>query len=180
MEPTPYVLADTDDAARAWLTEAAGAPIVAVDTETTGWDPLADRLLLVQVSAGPDRPVLVLDAQRVDARVLQPLFGDEAVLKVFHHGAFDLRFLAVAGLRVRRVADTMLAQQLLDGGESNEGGLGLARLADFRLGMRLDKTVRDTFQDQNQSDPTDQQLAYAAADATATWGVFDQQWRELV
>ena len=180
MEPTPYVLADTADAARAWLAEAAGAGIVAVDTETSGWDPLSDRLLLIQVSAGPDLPVLVLDAQRVDPRVLQPLFDDEAVLKVFHHGAFDLRFLAVAGLRVRRVADTMLAQQLLDGGESNEGGLGLARLADFRLGMRLDKTVRDTFQDQNQSDPTDQQLAYAAADATATWGVFDQQWRELV
>lgn len=180
MDPTPYVLADTDDAARAWMADAAGAPIVAVDTETSGWDPLSDRLLLVQVSAGPERPVLVLDAQRVDARVLQPLFGDEDALKVFHHGAFDLRFLAVAGLDVRRVADTMLAQQLLDGGESAEGGLGLAGLASFRLGMTLDKSVRDSFQDAGRQAPTGEQLAYAAADAAATWGVFDQQWRELV
>ncbi|HWH31593.1 MAG TPA: hypothetical protein VNU01_02870, partial [Egibacteraceae bacterium] len=180
-QPVDYQLADTADLARGWLSEhAAGAGIVAVDTETTGWDPLRDRLLLVQVSAGPDRPVLVLDAQRVDPLVLQPLFADEQALKVFHHGAFDLRFLSMAGLRVRRVADTMLAQQLLDGGESTEAGLGLAGLADFRLGMRLDKTVRDTFQDPGQADPTEQQLAYAAADAAATWGVFDQQWRELV
>ena len=176
----PYTLATTADQAQAWLAEISGAGIVAVDTETSGWDPLSDRLLLVQVSAGPDHPVLVLDAQRVNPGVLAPLLVDEAALKVFHHGAFDLRFLAMANLKVRRVADTMLAQQLLDGGDSTEAGLGLKGLASYRLGMELDKTVRDSFQDPGVTAPTEAQLAYAAADAVATWGVFDQQWRELM
>jgi DNA polymerase I len=174
----PLVHATTADQVARWCAEAAGRRIVAVDTETTGRDPLVDRLLLVQVAAGEDLPVLVLDAERVDPLVLQPLLVDPDVLKVFHHAAFDLRFLAVAGLRVRRVADTMLAQQLLDGGATTPAGLSLAGLASFRLGMELDKSVRESFE---QAGPmTEAQLHYAADDATATWGVFDQQWRELV
>jgi DNA polymerase I len=152
--------------------------MVAVDTETTGWDAHGDDLLLVQVSAGPEHPVLVLDAGFVDPRALERLLADTGVLKVFHHGSFDLRFLAVAGLRVQRVADTMLAQQLLDGGEKTAAGLGLAGIASFRLGMELDKSVRSSFGAGGRM--SEAQLRYAADDATATWGVFDQQWRELV
>jgi len=177
-DPQPYVLARTAADAQRWLADAAGAGVVAVDTETTGWDPQRDRLLLVQISAGPQRPVLVLDAERVDPRVLAPLLTDPGVLKVFHHGSFDLRFLAVAGLGVVRVADTMLAQQLLDGGEKTPVGLGLAALASFRLGMELDKSVRDTFGEAAGA-LTERHLRYAADDVVATWGVFDQQWREL-
>jgi len=175
-----YVHATTSDAVTGWLSTLPGAPVVAVDTETSGWDPHADRLLLVQVSAGPDRDVLVLDAQRVDPRVLSGLLLDTGVLKVFHHGSFDLRFLARAGVRARRVADTMIAQQLLDGGAKTATGLGLAGLASFRLGMELDKSVRASFTDPGAGAMTGAQLRYAADDAVATWGVFDQQWRELV
>jgi DNA polymerase I len=114
----------------------------------------------------------------VDPGILQPLLGDTRVLKVFHHGSFDLRFLRVAGVTVARVADTMLAQQLLDGGEKTAQGVGLAALASFRLGLQLDKSMRDTFA--RPSPPTGAQLRYAADDAAATWGVFDQQWHELV
>jgi DNA polymerase I len=174
----PYVHATTADATARWLADVGDAGLVAVDTETTGWDPWGDELLLVQVAAGPQHPVLVLDVGHVDVGVLSPLLADPGVLKVFHHGAFDLRFLARAGLRVTRVADTMLSQQLLDGGEKTLGGLGLASLASFRLGMALDKSVRDTFG--RGGDLSEAQLRYAADDATATWGVFDQQWRELV
>jgi DNA polymerase I len=176
-QPTAYRYATDAATVQAWLRQAGGARVVAVDTETTGWDPYRDRLLLVQVSAGPDRPVLVVDATQVDPRALQGVLADGAVLKVFHHGSFDLRFLAAAGIHVRRVADTMLAQQLLDGGEANDAGVSLAALAGFRLGMRLDKSVRETFGD---GPVTDAQLQYAADDAAATWGVFDRQWRELV
>jgi DNA polymerase I len=173
-----YLHAVDADTVAAWLSRVEGSRMVAVDTETTGWDPWVDDLLLVQLSAGPDHPVLVVDAAHVDPRALGVLLDDLGVLKVFHHGSFDLRFLARHGLRVRRVADTMLAQQLLDGGEKTAQGLGLAALSSFRLGMDLDKSVRDTFADGGAM--SDSQLQYAADDATATWGVFDQQWRELV
>ena len=177
-DPAPFQLATTRADVQAWLSGLGRREVVAVDTETTGWDPFTDRLSLVQVCAGPDVPVLVLDAAAVEPMALQPLLADTAVCKVFHHGSFDLRFLRTAGLVVRRVADTMLAQQLLDGGEKTAGGLGLAGIAEFRLGMRLDKTVRDTFSDGGPL--TQEQLRYAADDAVATWGVFDQQRVELV
>ena len=173
-----YTYATDAEAVRGWLAEAGTPRMVAVDTETSGWDPWSDRLRLVQVASAPNRPVLLLDAERVDPAVLGPLLGDPAVLKVFHHGSFDLRFLATAGLRVRRVADTMLAQQLLDGGEKTTAGVGLAGIAAFRLGMTLDKTVRGSFADG--SALSQEQLAYAADDAVATLAVFEQQWRELV
>jgi DNA polymerase-1 len=181
-EAQAYEYVTSAEGARRWLSEAEGAPIAAVDTETTGWDPYTARLVLVQVSAGPQLPVLVLDARRVDVRVLEPLLADTATLKVFHHGGFDLRFLALAGVRVRRVADSMLAQQLLDAGGPS-GGVGLAELAEFRLGMRLDKRLRGHFSGRGgHNEPgelDDRALRYAADDAVATWGVFDQQWREL-
>lgn len=178
MSSEPYAYATSATDVGEWLAQVAGVRMVAVDTETSGWDPWTDRLRLVQVAAGPNHPVLVLDAERVDPGALAALLGDADVLKVFHHASFDLRFLAVAGVRVRRVADTMLAQQLLDGGEKTTTGVGLAGLAEFRLGMTLDKSVRNTFGDGNVL--TDVQLRYAADDAAATLGVFDQQWRELV
>ncbi|CAN5765059.1 bifunctional 3'-5' exonuclease/DNA polymerase [soil metagenome] len=178
-ETRAFVHATTAKAVAGWLAELGDTGVVAIDTETTGWDPYSDRLLAVQVSAGPERPVLVLDAANVDPRALGGLCGDPAVLKVFHHGAFDLRFLAAAGVEVVRVADTMLAQQLLDGGEKTPAGVGLAGIASYRLGVDLDKSVRATFGPGVRA-LSEAQLRYAADDAWATWGVFDQQWRELV
>ena len=171
------VVARTDAAVRDWLSSLGRPAFVAIDTETSGWDPWQDRLLLVQVSAGPHLPVLVLDASRVDPAALDPLLCDGDVAKVFHHAAFDLRFLARAGRRVVRLADTMLAQQLLDGGESS-AGLGLADLASFRLGMTLRKEVREQFVDA--AELSHDMVEYAAEDAEATWAIFDQQRRELV
>lgn len=177
-ELQPYIHATTASAVADWLAQVGGVQIVAVDTETSGWDPYRDTLRCVQVCAGPELPVLVVDAAAVDLRVLAPLLADRGVLKVFHHGAFDLRFLAAGDLRVARVADTMLAQQLLDGGAKTASGNGLAQIAAFRLGVQLDKSVRDTFASNGAL--SEVQLAYAADDAAATWAVFDQQWRELV
>ncbi|MBW3604896.1 MAG: hypothetical protein KY460_08300 [Actinobacteria bacterium] len=171
------VVARTDAAVRSWLAALGRPAFVAVDTETTGWDPWRDRLVLLQVSAGPGQPVLVVDTSRVDPAALDPLLLDADVAKVFHHAAFDLRFLARAGRRVVRVADTMLAQQLLDGGEPS-AGLGLADMAAFRLGMTLRKELRAEFVDGTEL--SDELIGYAAEDAAATWGVFDQQRRELV
>src|SRR5690606_9454021 len=55
----PFRHATTAADVHAWLAATSGVRMVAVDTETAGWDPLRDELLLVQVSAGPAHPVLV-------------------------------------------------------------------------------------------------------------------------
>ena len=177
--PETLQLARTAQEVSHWLAACGDRrDVVAVDTETTGWDPQLDRLVLVQVHAGEDLPTLVVDTGAVDVAALAPLFNDDRVAKVFHHGAFDLRFLDSAGLEVRRVADTMLAQQLLDGGEASAGGRGLAAIAAFRLGRTLDKSVRAGFADGGPL--TGEQIRYAAEDARATFDIFAQQRDELV
>ena len=170
-------LARSADEVQEWLSRASGAAFLAVDTETSGWDPWIDGLVLVQLAASPDLPTLVLRADTVDVGVLGPVMADPAVLKVFHNAAFDLRMLWRAGLEVRRVADTMLAQQLLDSRVPDPVGAGLAAIAEHRLGRTLDKSVRDTFA--GGGPLTAAQVDYAAQDARATWDIFAQQVAEL-
>src|SRR5690606_22450684 len=61
--------------------------------------------------------------------------------------------------------------------ESN-AGLGLADIASFRLGVTLNKDLRERFVAAGELTPD--LLEYAAQDAEATWAVFDQQRKELV
>ncbi|WP_370323754.1 DNA polymerase [Euzebya sp.] len=179
--PVEVVLARTVDEVDSWLADAAGSPFLAVDTETTGWDPWTDRIRLVQVAADPSRPVLVLDPTAIDPAALARPLADDGVLKVFHHAAFDLRMLWQAGLEVQRVADTMLAQQLLDCAAPEPVGSSLEAIARHRLDLELDKSVRETFVlGPDQDGPlTDDQITYAATDARATWDCFAQQVGEL-
>ncbi|CAN5300470.1 bifunctional 3'-5' exonuclease/DNA polymerase [soil metagenome] len=170
------LVAGDEEEVRRWLSGVTRAPFIAVDTETTGWDPWVDRLRTVQLAADPSLPVLVVDTDRVPPAALRTVMADPGTLKVFHHAAFDLRMLWRAGLQVTRVADTMLAQQLLDAASPVPVGGSLAAIASHRLGRQLDKSVRTTF---GSGPLTQVQVDYAAEDARVTWDVFAQQIREL-
>ncbi len=114
---------------RAALEEARVAGICALDTETTGLDPLVNRLRLVQLAVpvypaekkrlvaendkepepGGSAKVFVLDLftlpegdRRKALEALGRLVADSGVLKVFHNAKFDLAFLRMAqgGTRV--------------------------------------------------------------------------------
>src|SRR5262249_1562462 len=91
------------------------APLLAVDTETTGLAPRTDRVRLIQFAL-PDR-VLVIDAAQVPLQQLAPVFMASHLL-AFHNAKFDLKFLRTAGLPwpASPVFDTMLAAQLLGAG----------------------------------------------------------------
>ncbi len=117
------------------------APYLGFDVETTGLDPHADRLRLIQLAL-PAGPTYVVDCFAVDPRSLAPVF-ERAVL-VGHNLKFDLRFLLAAGLPVpdgTRLFDTLLAAELLDAGLPNPGH-GLDDLARRFLGLELPKTLQ--------------------------------------
>ena len=116
--------------------------MLGVDTETTGLDPLTDRLRLLQLATA-DR-VIVVDLAAIPVQMLAALFAQERDWLV-HNGLFDIRFVTAAGLRWSgRLFDTMLASQLLGAGtpEGNLGQSGLGAVAQRYLGLQLPKELQ--------------------------------------
>ena len=90
------------------------APVLGLDTETTGLDPFTAHLRLLQLAI-PGLTVVV-DVQTCPVQALIPLFSEDRQI-VFHNAGFDLGFLVTAGLPwPTRIFDTMLASQLLGAG----------------------------------------------------------------
>jgi DNA polymerase-1 len=142
------------------------APLLAVDTETTGLDPLTAHVRLIQFAL-PDR-VIVVDAGQVPVQRLVPVFTASHLL-AFHNAKFDLKFLRTAGLPwpISSVFDTMLAAQLLGAGmvDGQLKQCGLAAVAQRYLSLDLDKTLQTS---DWTGTLTPAQLCYAARDAQVT------------
>ena len=143
-----------------------------VDTETTGLDPLRDRVRFLQVAAGAKgdggvRPVLLVDlaSWRDDRAALPGLLSRllaRPALRVLQNARFDRKMLATSGIELPGpVFDTMLAAQLL---RTPEGPLrvGLDELVRYFLGETLAKKEQAS----DWSGPIrPEQLDYAARDA---------------
>lgn len=141
------------------------ARVLAVDLETTGLDPHAARIRLVQLAA-EGLPVLVFDAPSFlsDPRGMDLLRGllTGPAVKVFQNAKFDLQFLMALGIAPRPLFDTMLAARLL----YLPGMLrrvNLETLAAQYLGETLDK--REQKGAWGSETLTDAQIEYAARDA---------------
>lgn len=165
-----------------------GAPVVAVDTETTGLNPLRDRLLLLQLSNG--RQSAVFDMTRLGAagyKMLRTVLETADTLWLAQNAKFDYGWLAEKLQSediLPRLFDTMVAEQILNGG-AEHGGNSLARIAKRYLGYEMDKATRAEFVDM-QPDPTtgqfgftDQQLRYSAIDVFVLPAIFAKQAKKL-
>ena len=91
------------------------------DTETSGTDPMNDRLVGISLSTTPGVayyvPIAVEDGIALEKAVslLQPLFSRTDSLKVAHNFKFDYMILKRAGIEVEGPAfDTMIAAYLID------------------------------------------------------------------
>jgi DNA polymerase I len=138
--------------------------VIAVDTETTGLDPLKDRIRLVQIATA-NQPVIIIDLFKVAKETLTPLCDllQGTPIKVLQNAKFDLKFLQQAGLPIAgKLFDTMIAAQLLDAGVRSHG-CNLAELVKVYLGEELSKEQQRS--DWSNSSLSSEQLEYAARDA---------------
>lgn len=140
------------------------AKVCGLDTETTGLDPLSDRLRLLQIAIVGE-PTLVIDCFELlpeGELIIQDLL-DGFGIKVFQNAKFDIKFLKANGLEIRgQLFDTMLAGQLL----RSSGGprrVSLAELANHYLGIELSKEQQKSDFSGNLSE---EQLEYGAKDAS--------------
>lgn len=136
-------------------------PVVAIDTETLGLNPLRDRLCLVQLSRGDGTADLVQIQQGpVRAPNLARLMGDPAVTKLFHFARFDLAVLYHAlGVMPAPVYCTKIASKLV---RTYTDRHGLKDIVRELLGIEISKQQQSS--DWGASALSDAQLTYAASD----------------
>ncbi len=140
-------------------------PVVAVDTETMGLNPVRDRLCLVQMSQGDGKCHLVQIPKappggKVQAPNLKALLEDPKVLKLFHFARFDLTALKVTlDIDCAPVYCTKIAAKLV---RTFTDRHGLKDLCKELLGIDLSKQQQTS--DWGAETLTPEQLKYAAAD----------------
>lgn len=177
---TRYKLIQNDEDVVKYASEIEQATILGIDTEGSKIDPFTAKLLLLQIATKDES--YVFDCTKVDISPLKPVLEAERPLKIVQNAKFDYSLLkAQAGITLGNVFDTMLAERLITCGVSRE--ISLKTLAEKYLGIRLDKTIRESFYDP--SSPTmrgkftEEQLEYAARDAAILIGIFEKQYKEL-
>jgi len=139
----------------------AGAPALAVDSETMGLRLGRDPLCVVQLSdGGGDAHVVRLDRATYEAPNLKRLLADPRVLKIFHFGRFDIAmFWLHLGVVTQPVYCTKIASKLA---RTYTDRHGLKDLTRELMGIDLSKAQQSS--DWGADRLSEDQLAYAASD----------------
>ncbi|WP_308721358.1 DNA polymerase I [Komagataeibacter xylinus] len=140
----PYITVTDPEALREWVSEARTSGVCAVDTETDGLDPLTAPLVGISLAPRCGRACYIPLGHQVDLmdsagtpqmpvktalEILEPLFADPSVLKVFQNAKFDLLVLTQAGsVQPAPIDDTMLISYAQSAGQHGQGMDELSRL----------------------------------------------------
>src|SRR3712207_2555133 len=136
------------------------AEAIGADIETTNLSPRDGKIRLLQL-ATPQETFIVDVFAAQDLSALKDVLEGGPV-KALHNGKFDHSFLwAEHGISLSPLSDTMLAAQILDGGEYGPS-YALEAVAERYLDETVDKTAR---REDWSGELSSRQLEYAARDA---------------
>ncbi|MCK0115584.1 ribonuclease D [Isoptericola sp. S6320L] len=142
-----------------WCEQALVTTRVAIDIETTGLDWRTAEVRTIQVAIGGE--VALVQVQDTEPANLVRLVSDPRITKVFHHAAFDLRFLAGSyDALPSNIACTKVAAKIALPGLPPRA-YSLAPLLRDRLGVKIDKSQQTS---DWSGELTNEQVAYAADD----------------
>lgn len=115
--------------------------VIQLDTETTGRDPHLCDFLCVQFGNDSADARIVVDCTTINIKLYKDTL--ESRRCVLQNAKFDLQFFFNYGIIIRKVYDTMIVEQLLHlGYPSGQVSYSLKAIAERRLGINIDKTVR--------------------------------------
>lgn len=110
------------------------------DTETTGLDFLNNDIVLYQFGAKGFR--FVINQADFPITLFKEVLETKKI--IIHNAKFDLKYLFKHGIVPTDIYDTFLAEKVLTTGHMHPQ-CGLASIALRRLGVNLDKSIRDSF-----------------------------------
>ncbi len=134
-----------------------------LDTETEGALDYRNRLLSIQIGNKHDQYVIeyqTLSAE--DRRYLSKIMGNYEGIWILHNAKFDIQFLWLSGIYIKKVHCTLLAETLLYAGhEKLKGYLSLYQVCKRYCHHRLDKSVRGNIRKEGFTNAV---IKYAAED----------------
>jgi DNA polymerase I len=176
MERHPYRLINDAEEIQPLVERLRQAPVIGIDTETTGLDPFQSRLRLLQLAVSEE--VAIIDCfqlTREELQPLAPLLAAPRPVKVAHNAKFDGKFLRYhLGMVLEGLFDTYLASLLLSAGSETDRH-GLEPVVARYLNRAIDKQAQRS----DWSGPlTAAQLEYAASDAAILLPLYDvmREW----
>ena len=121
-----YVLIDTEKKLQALVKKCRKAKILAVDTETTGLNPMTAKLCGISISLGEGDgayiPTMCPEEhleEEVVIEALRDVFENEAIAKIGHNIKYDLVVLENAGVIMKgELHDTLIAAWIVDASRS--------------------------------------------------------------
>jgi DNA polymerase I-like protein with 3'-5' exonuclease and polymerase domains len=144
---------------------------IAVDTETEGKDPHNKKILSLQLGT-PERQYFI-DARVINLKQFKNLLQTKKV--ILHNSKFDYKFLKAAGITLKYIYDTMLAECVLYCGYEKYG-YGLKDLTKRYLNIDLDKTTRGEFHKVHSgTEFTTKQIKYACDDVKYLFSIKQAQ-----
>jgi DNA polymerase I-like protein with 3'-5' exonuclease and polymerase domains len=150
------------------------AEAVGVDIETTALSPRDGRVRLLQL-ATPEETFVVDVFEVKDLAPLKEVLEGGPV-KALHNSKFDYAFLkAEHGITLSPIFDTMLAAQLLGGGDQGPS-FALEAVAERHIDVELDKSAR---KEDWSGELSETQIEYAARDAAVLLPLRERLAREL-
>jgi ribonuclease D len=155
--PTDYQLIDNTKDLERFAAGIKNAACLAVDLEADSMFHFQERVCLIQIATG--HQTVVIDPIGCSTlTVLQPIFRDPAVCKIFHGADYDVRSLfRDFEIDVHNLFDTQLASMYLGYHET-----GLDAVLQRHFGVKLDKRYQK--KDWSQRPLPTEMVDYAAAD----------------
>lgn len=159
---------------------------ISIDIETTakpafinyaeaGLDPYRGDIRTIQI-ATKENSYLIDLKYITDISPLNSIFDNDQIIKIGHNLKFDIKFLMINNVKVCRIIDTMLFEQII-----NNGKLGfpnsLKEVAKRRLGIDLDKTEQTLF---TWAELTETQVTYALKDVEILNDIFLSQKKQAL
>lgn len=147
--------------------------VIGVDTETTGYDPHSNKVIMFQI--GDENSQFVIDTRKVGIEFLRSILEGEDHLKLFHNAKFDWGHIYSSfGIEVSNLHDTMLGEIMLHNGPQYVDK-SLSATCERYLGEALAKNTRNEFSSIGDKPFSESQIEYGAKDAEVLSRIYNSQ-----
>lgn len=143
--------------------------ILVLDCETTGLNPLVDKVVMFQFGTGTDQ--YVIDTRGFSfSKYFKPLLENSNILKIGHNIKFDYNMLKQYDIVLENVYDTMVCDRVIYNGKYSMAEMiklkrySLAGVYRHYFKKHISKTVRNEFLTWGNKPFTSEQIVYGAKD----------------